>query len=153
MPNQSSHDRVRRSPSKRASPGSCSRRNAVTLVEVVVALVLLATLVAGMVVAYSAHHRQALVAVRRNHAIQAADQLLDKWYSGSQENVPRNSFGAVAPDSPMAWRTQVVHQNLIETLPVEVVRLQVYANSSFETPLAQVDVLLPVSSTSIDVGG
>ena len=133
------------------------------MIEVVVSLALLASLVAGMVVAYSAHHRQALLATRRHDAIEAADQLLMNWYASGDPQVPRNSHGIVPGSSGLIWRTEVVHQNVIETLPVEIVRLQIFpasplnrnrlsTNGQFKRdelarvpqPLSQVDVILPI---------
>lgn len=134
------------------------RRTAVTLIEVVVALVLLATLVTGMVTAYSAHYRQALLASRRQDAIQAADRLLAQWYASADPQVPRSSFGILPGASTYVWRTEIVHRSVIESLPVEVVRLRVFSSSAVTpsgqlkttelrdapAPLAQVDVILPV---------
>lgn len=105
-----------------------------------------------MVVAYSSHHRQALLAIRRQNAIQAADELLAEWYSSDEPTVPRNSFGAMPGSADFVWRTNIVHQNMIETLPVEVVRLQVFRAAELDAshptdaakPLAQVDVMLPI---------
>ena len=115
-------------------------------------LVLLATLVAGMVVAYSAHHRQALLAIHRQKAARAADEQLAIWYSSDEPNVPRNGFGPLPGPSGFVWQTNVVHQNMIESLPVEVVRLQVFRADDVDAsdpngtpnPLAQVDVMLPI---------
>ncbi len=134
----------------------------ITLIEVVVSLVLLASLVSGMVVAYSAHHRQALHASQRQLAIAAADRLLAQWYATGEPTVPRSGFGEVDGQPGIVWQTQVIHQNLIETLPVEVVRLQLFSSSTFsknateavgETrptkPLAQVDVILPIAKNRL----
>lgn len=158
-----------RNPSlKRSSRKSdrCTGRRAITLIEVVVALVLLASLVAGMVTAYSAHFRQASLAARRQEAIEAADQLLSQWYASSDPQVPRNSQGVLTGPVGFVWQTEIVHQNFVESVPVEVVRLRVYsaatlvrversANdpnagaSSSTKPLAQVDVVLPVPANRL----
>jgi len=127
---------------------SCNvnNRRGITLIEVVVSLVLLATLVAGMVLAYSAHHRQALLATKRQAAVKAADQLLTRWYAGNEPQVPRNGSGLVLGSTVLVWRTGIVHRSVIESLPVEVIRLQVFSENASKSPspLAQVDVILPV---------
>jgi len=129
-------------------------RHALTLIEVVVALVLLASLVVGMVTAYSAHHRQGVLAHRKRRATAAADKLLTQWYLGGDAKVPRGGSGVLPGPTPLVWRTEIVHRNVIETLPVEVVRLQIFSEAVLArrpdsvadapTPLAQVDVILPI---------
>lgn len=129
-------------------------RRALTLIEVVVALVLLASLLVGMVTAYSAHHRQGIRAHRKRHAAAAADKLLTQWFLDANPNVPRSGQGLLPGPSPLIWRTEIVHRNVIETLPVEIVRLQIFSETALfrgqsgaentPSPLAQVDVMLPV---------
>lgn len=128
-------------------------RNGVTLVEVVASLVLLATLVTSMLLAYSAHHRQALLAIRKQKAIEVADEMLATWYASTEPTVPRNGSGTVLGSDGLVWRTSVVHQNVVETLPVEVVRLQVLRAEggarAGSSPLAQVDVVVPIPESRL----
>lgn len=116
-----------------------------TLVEVMAALVMLGTLLAGVLAAYGAHQRQLRRADQRLAAAEAADELLSRWY-GPRERVPRNAAGMLPGTPGWRWRTATVSRSLVETLPVEVVRLSLFATTTAGAaePAAQVDLLLPI---------
>lgn len=125
---------------------------AMTLVEVVVALVLLASLVVGMVTAYAAHQKQGLRALEKVRAVEVADGLLTQWYQDGDASFPRDGAGIVPGADAFVWQTQTTVRNQIETMPVEIVRLQIFPQSAridsaraddLPQPLAQVDLLLP----------
>lgn len=131
----------------RASSLHKSNSKALTLVEVVVALVLLSSLLVAMVTGYGAHVRQMRLAHERLAAIDVADQLLAQWYRGSEVRVPRQGQGLFRGPTNYVWQTMPVHRNFIETLPIEVVRLQIFPEEALakrRESLVQVDVLLNV---------
>lgn len=136
---------------KRLSPCSGSR-SALTLVEVVVAIVLLASLLVGMITAYGTHHRQIRKAARKREAVAAADQLLSTWYAGSQPKVPRSGQGLLRGQSDYLWRTAPLQRTTIELLPVEIIRLQVFPAQGLTDktiPLAQVDLLIEADELNL----
>ena len=129
---------------------SSGSRAALTLVEVVVALVLSASLLVGMIAAFGMHYRQIRRAEQRLQAIAAVEQLLAQWYEGSHSKVPRLGEGLLNGKSTYFWRTVPIERTFIETLPVEVIRLQVFSERTLvdrAEPVVQLDVLLPVKET------
>src|SRR3954452_23578105 len=98
-----------------------ARRPAMTLVEVVGGLALLATLLVGVLLAQGRYTRQAAAADRRLHAIAAADALLTSWRL-DPHSLPRSGTGVVAGDSQLTWRTQTVLNPSVNELEAEVVR-------------------------------
>ena len=130
-----------------------SDRVAFTLIEVVAALALLAALLTSMVLAFSAHHRQSKLATQRQAAVVIADELLAKWFASSDPRIPRNGAGTLHASAPWSWRTQIVNQTNIDSLPVQIVRLEVFPQPVGDWApvgaLAQVDVLLPVPQDQI----
>ena len=124
-----------------------NRRSALTLVEVSVALVLLAGLMVGMITAYGAHLRQMKLANERLAAIEVADQLLAQWYRGSEVRMPRVGQGMLPGAPSYVWQTRPINRSYVETLPVEIVRLKIFSAQAIAKnvpPLAQVDVLMEV---------
>ena len=83
-------------------------RSAMTLVEVVAGMTLLASLATGMLLAYGAHQKQLRRAEQRINAVDVADKLLGQWYS-SNVAIPRNRHGRViANQEPWIWKTQTI---------------------------------------------
>ena len=130
----------------------CSvNRVALSLVEVVLALLLLASLLVGMITASGLHHQQIRRAELRLQAVAAAEQLLAEWYDGPRTKVPRRERGLLRGQSEFLWQTVPTQRTFIETLPVEIVRLQVFSGNAViqETePLVQLDLLIPIREES-----
>ena len=101
-----------------------SPRRALTLVEVLAALVILGTLLAGMVMAKARHTRQIALTRQRQDALRLADQLLSRWWA-SPAGVPVNARGIADPDNLWTWETRLVNNPAIEDLGARVVRVEV----------------------------
>jgi type II secretory pathway pseudopilin PulG len=100
------------------------RRQAMTLVEVVGALVLLGTLLVALLTARARYTRQSASSDRRLRAVAAADELLTEWRR-NPASLPRSAAGRVARDSDLAWRTLPVPNAPIQELGGAVVRLEI----------------------------
>ncbi len=127
---------------------SSPRRRAFTLVEVVVGLTLLASLVVGVLLSFRVHHRQLRNARQRMAAATMADELLSVWH-GRPEGVPPQAQGGIASAPGWVWQTQPIARRLVAGLPVDVIRLDVFApRSAADTaPLScSVEVIRPASS-------
>lgn len=103
---------------------SCRHAPAMTLVEVVAGLALLASLLVAVLLAKSAYARQSARAVRRIQAVAAADALLSAWHR-EPGVLPADGSGVVPGDGQFAWRTRVVPNADAEMMGARVVRLEV----------------------------
>lgn len=122
-----------------------------TLVEVVAGMTLLASLATGMLLAYGAHQKQLRRAEQRIDAIDVADKLLARWYSGN-ETLPRNRRGRVfAEQEPWIWKTQTIEVAAVGSMPVERIRVEIYRewNQQDRQPLAVVELFAPIEEQSI----
>jgi prepilin-type N-terminal cleavage/methylation domain-containing protein len=99
-------------------------RNAFTLLEVIVGLVLMGSLVTSALVALSSHQHSILLAKRKQQANQIAETLLTHWYE-LQDDVPTRGQGLLETNGVWLWRTQLIGSQAICGLPVNVVRLEV----------------------------
>ena len=123
-----------------------------TLVEVVIGLVLLATLVGGVLVAFGRHQRQVRLAEQRLQAARAADDLLATFYQGGKRRLVAPSQGILqSAEGSLIWRTSIARQALVDDLPVHVVRLELFAESESRAgqPLVQVELLQPNEEAEI----
>lgn len=100
-------------------------RSAMTLVEVVGGLALLATLLVGILLARGRFAHQMRSADRRLAAVAAADRILTAWHQDPRA-FPRSGAGSVAGDAQMSWRTQVVPNAPLNDLGAQVVRLDIF---------------------------
>src|SRR5829696_1110368 len=96
-------------------PSSNRSRAAMTLLEVVAGLALLASLLGALVIAKARYVRQAAAADRRVEAVAAADALLAGWHQNPR-SLPRDFSGSGdAPgDRRLAWRLRPVANAGIE---------------------------------------
>lgn len=145
------------------------RSSGLTLIELLGALALLATLLTAMLAARGDAVRQAARAGRKLIAIDYADELLTTWWasvaaatdtdrrSASADAFPRQDQGR-SERLALRWRTAVMDSPPFAALGGQVVRLRVWderaAASASSEPLVQVDVVLPlplqVSDQDID---
>ena len=120
-----------------------------TLVEVVVSLVLAATLLVGMLTAFRIHQQQIVRAVRERRAIEAAEPLLARWMT-SPGQVPRRGNGTLNDGGQVwFWRTRPLRTYpLGEGVDVETVQFEVYADDGRRSrrPVLTLDLLKPVES-------
>jgi hypothetical protein len=95
-----------------------------TLVEVVGALGLLATLLVALLLARARYTHQAALAQRRLQAVAAADALLATWHQDPR-SLPRAGSGAVGGEGQLSWRTQRVVSPAVNDMGAAVVRLEI----------------------------
>lgn len=126
---------------------SCPFRHnsAFTLLEVVVGLTLMASVLVGSLLSFSAHHQQQRMAEAKIAAVAVADQLLDEM-AGSREGVPAVGRGIIAGRSNWFWKTNVIGNAAPASIPMRVIRLEIVEvnNDGRILPLATVDVVEPV---------
>ncbi len=123
----------------------CKHKYAFTLLEVVVGLTLMASVLVGSLLSFSAHHQQRRIADAKLVAVTVADQLLDEL-SGTREGVPAVGRGMIAGRPNWFWRTNVIGTAAPAEIPMRVIRLQVVEvnNEGRMLPLATVDVVEPI---------
>ena len=95
-----------------------------TLVEVVGALGLLATLLVALLLARARYTHQAALAQRRLQAVAAADALLATWHQDPR-SLPRAGGGMFAGEGQLSWRTQRVASPAVTDMGAAVVRLEI----------------------------
>lgn len=128
-------------------PAACCRRSAargLTLVEVIAGLVLLATLLASILIAFGSQAAQMRKSRDRIRAVQLADRLLRDWSS-------RNTIPAIGSEQSLEgtkdWRWRLVDASSDDpdAAGLSVVRLEVFSPiaSTAEQVLASVDLLVP----------
>lgn len=100
------------------------RRRALTLVEVVVGLVLMATVLASSLLAFGAHQRQRRTANQKLVAVGIAEDLLNQLID-TREGIPPTAQGAIPGRPNWYWRTRVVGSTAPAGVPMQVIRLEV----------------------------
>lgn len=115
------------------------------------ALVLLATLLAGLLVAKSGAERQWSRAEQRLRAVAATDALLERWLSvGASDSegvtgVPIEDTGVLPGVDGWRWETSVLDHEPAAVLHCQVVRLSIIDPAHGDNPvLLSVDVLTPL---------
>lgn len=123
----------------------CKHKHAFTLLEVVVGLTLMASVLVGSLLSFSAHHQQRRIADAKIAAVTVADQLLDEL-SGTREGVPAVGRGMIAGRPNWFWRTNVIGMAAPAEIPMRVIRLEVVEvnNKGRMQPLATVDLVEPI---------
>lgn len=118
---------------------------AFTLLEVVVGLTLMASVLVGSLLSFSAHHQQQRIADAKIAAVAVADQLLDE-FSGTREGIPAVGRGMIAGRPNWFWRTNVIGTAAPAQIAMRVIRLEVVElnNEGRMLPLATVDVVEPI---------
>ncbi len=99
-------------------------RRGLTLVEVIAGLALMASLLATMVVAYSAHLRQHRNAQRKVLAVELLDRQLEEWRRASVP-IPVPSAGEFLDKPEFHWQTELVPNATLAQFHSEVVRIEV----------------------------
>ena len=119
-----------------------------TLIEVVVGLVLMATLVVGLVQATTAHKRNLRRASDRLVAVDVADDLLTRFTATGPSAASRGPWwpatGSVAGRPSWQWTTQPVAASDPLGVPVRVVRLTIVDRGGPQpVELVRVDIVEP----------
>lgn len=122
-----------------------ARRNAFTLIEVVVGLALMASVLVASLLAFSAHSRQRALASAKRQAVITADQLLQQL-SVRRGGIPPTGRGLVAGRVDWFWRTDLVGTTAPAGIPMRVIRFQIVRQNGdgSSTSLASVEVVDPV---------
>ena len=122
-----------------------TRRTAMTLVEVLGGLALLAAVLGSIMAVKVRTERRARFTERRLQAIGAADSLLASWYQ-DPATLPEQSRGDVPADPEFVWRTQPVANAAAARLGGRVIRLDILDRqvSSDRPPLVSLEVVVPV---------
>jgi prepilin-type N-terminal cleavage/methylation domain-containing protein len=119
---------------RRLSPGF-------TLLEVLAALAILATLLVGVMRAKGKAIRQQALAERRLEAVAAADELLSRWWENGALPVLADS-GEFPLNPKLRWRTGVISAARDPQNPFDVVCLEV-VGATDEQVLARVQWWAP----------
>jgi len=120
----------------------CSRARGLTLIEVVAAIAILGTLLAGIVLAKSRHIDQRVRARVQMQAVDATDQMIARWWTDEERGVPIDASGALPGVEGVAWRTGVIDNAPIGELGARVVRVSVFDTA--DRPGVQRDVDEPM---------
>lgn len=115
------------------------RQAGFTLLEVVVACVLLATLVVSALLATSTQQQKLGRARDRLQASHIADNLLGRWHD-SRDGIPRQGAGVCPEATDFYWQTQVTSSASVLGSVYPVIRLKIYRTGS-TVSLLSVDVL------------
>jgi type II secretory pathway pseudopilin PulG len=121
-----------------------------TLLEVIVGLVLMATVLVGSLLSFAAHQRQRRFADTKLSAIATADELLDRL-SGSPQGIPQQSQGLVPNRPNWLWRTYTVGALSPAQIPLRVIRFEILEVTgqpiaSSTRPLVTIDVVKPLGA-------
>ena len=117
---------------------------AFTLVEVIAGIALLGTLLAGLMLGFSAHVRQYHAARLRIQAIEKLDRQLELWYADGG-GLPIDSAGPLSSKPPLTWRTSTVRSPQAARLNAVIIRVEVRRPDRAESspPVVAVELLHP----------
>ena len=114
------------------------RRRGLTLIEVVAALALMATLLVAVLTIKAGLTRRRAVADRQLRAVAAADALLTAWWA-DPATFPVGRSGPVPAEPSLAWSTRPLPNAAAARLGGRVIRLDIRDPGV----VLSVDVLLP----------
>lgn len=129
------------------APERCPHRTAAfTLIEIVAAMVLMATVMSAALLAFASHQRSSRRAIHRRRAVIVADQLLDRLFA-TRNGLPTAGSGILPPsitgtDKPWRWQTGVIRRGNVLSIPTQTVRLELRDDQS--ALLISVEMLLPI---------
>lgn len=114
-------------------------RHGFTLLEVIVALVLMGSVLAGSLVAFSRHRQQLALAEKRIEAAMIADQLVGQLAS-PETGLPRGAGGPVLGKPGWSWQTSLVGTSVLAGVPVDLVRFEIFEASTMPTRLIALEL-------------
>lgn len=104
----------------------CPKRAAWTVIESLAGICLAATLLVGVLAAFSGHVNQLERADRLRAASRDCDELLHGWFADSPATIPADASGVLRADPRVVWRTRLLDDRDVSPLVrVQVVRLTV----------------------------
>lgn len=129
------------------------RRTGMTLIEVLAAVAVAGSLLAGITVAKARLTRQWTLAERKRHAVEVGDQLLSHWWHAA-DGIPREGSGRVrdlldrrgaSSIDALRWRTDIVDNAAARDANVALVRLRIRHDDQPDAsrPLVDIRVVLP----------
>lgn len=116
------------------------RTRGFTLLEVIVALVLLGSVLVGSMLAFASHHEQIRRAEKRLEAVRIADRILAEL-ALSPDGIPARSRGAVTEKPNWLWVTEPVAAATLADVPVLVVRFRIFESGVAPRELVSVEVV------------
>ena len=121
-------------------------RPAMTLVEVVAALVILGTILAALAVARGRFTRHWAEADRKLNVAKALDALILEWTDGPFATVPVNRQGRLPNTRTCIWRTRALRTADAAKLNAIIVRVEVFDRGDEEksngVPVVSLDLLV-----------
>ncbi|MEZ6055063.1 MAG: hypothetical protein R3C02_27420 [Planctomycetaceae bacterium] len=114
------------------------------MIEVVSGLLILATLLVSILMAFNVHSRQIKSAAERLAAIELTDQLIASWYQAGELPEPgAEEFFIAQPN--LKWRVSSVATD-VSPIPAQVLRIEVFEIDSLREPerLATVEILASI---------
>lgn len=108
-----------------------------TLLEVVVALVLMGSILVASVLAFSNHQRQLSLSKKRLRATRICEALVTQLRS-QPGGTPVPAQGTVSGEPGWVWQTRWAGTTTIATIPLKVVELEVLQSSPTALPLVSV---------------
>jgi len=109
-----------------------------TLLEVIVAMVLMGGVVVSALLAFSEHRGQLASASRRIEAAAVADGLLAEL-DGRRGGIPVPAVGAVPGKPAWFWQTRHVGNTQLATVPLHVIRFEIRGRQAPGAVLVHVD--------------
>ena len=119
-----------------------NRARGFTLLEVIVALVLMGSVLAGSLLAYSSHRKQLSMATKRIEATRIADQMVQQL-SAQTDGIPVGTRGLVSGKPNWFWQTEAVGFTELATVRLRVVRFQIFERRPAVTPLVTIEIVAP----------
>lgn len=119
-----------------------NRARGFTLLEVIVALVLMGSVLAGSLLAYSSHRKQLSMATKRIEATRIADQMVQQL-SAQTDGIPVGARGLVSGKPNWFWQTEAVGFTELATVRLRVVRFQIFERRPAVTPLVTIEIVAP----------
>ncbi len=99
-------------------------RDGFTLIEVVVGLALMASVLVGSMLAFSAHRHQLLAADKKVAAVSVADDVLSRLIN-SRDGIPLKATGEIPSHPTWYWETIPVGTATPAGVALDVVRFQI----------------------------
>lgn len=126
----------------RRSLTSSNNRTGITLIEVVAAIALLASLLVSILATHNRLARQTREAQERLVAVEAADRLLAEWTSTDPMKIPA-AEGEIRGKTSLRWTLTGRTDPSLEDLGIQVAELSLYpeAQAANGRPLVSVEFL------------
>ena len=120
---------------------STPRRAGLTLIEVIAATVLLATLLVAALTAFGQHREQLRRGLAKHKAVAAMDQLMADWFAAKDWNTLPTS-GVCNANTDLFWTVRrLPAETLGDNWPVVRLRFEIFALNERSTALLGVELL------------